>query len=515
MHKTLFGGIIISFLLLTSCQSTSSSPDSTSNTSKPNFLFLFTDDQTFNTINALGNKEIHTPNLDRLVAKGASFSNVYNMGGWHGAVCVASRSMIISGQSVWRAKAMEPKWRQKDSITISNTWGRIMAQHGYETYLSGKWHVLAPSEMVFDHVKHERPGMPPDSWGRGGGGQKVVEAADKGQNIAAAMPVGYNRPIEGQVDQWSPTDTTFGGFWEGGQHWSEVVKLDALEFLAHASSIEKPFFMYLAFNAPHDPRQAPQSFLDLYDINDIPVFPNFLPEYPWKDAIGCSMLLRDEALAPFPRTPFAIKKHLKEYYAIISHLDQQLGEILDGLENAGMADNTYIFFTADHGLGLGQHGLVGKQNLFDHSIRVPLIAAGPNIPEGKIYSQDIYLQDIMPTTLELAGIDIPSFVDFNSFWGVIQEEELKSSYNSGIYGCYMQLQRMIRKDGYKLLVYPKIGKVLLFDLEKDPHEMNDLSGQLEQQERIETMFKGLMALQQEMQDTLDLGEIYKEVVLVE
>ncbi len=475
---------------------------------RPNIVFLFTDDQTYNTIHALGNEVIQTPNLDRLVRQGTTFTHAYNMGGWHGAVCVASRSMIISGEYIWQAQRQDSLWREHDTAAIRQTWGRLMAKHGYDTYMSGKWHVQAPADEVFDSVRYERPGMPPDRWGKGGGGQKVAEAAKNGGDVAAAMPVGYNRPLHKNDHSWSPTDTAFGGFWEGGKHWSEVVKDDAVGFIKEASTQEAPFFMYLAFNAPHDPRQAPQEYLDQYPLENIPLPENFLPEYPWKDSIGNSRLLRDEALAPYPRTKYAVKKHRQEYYAIITHLDEQIGKILDALQASGKMDNTYIFFTADHGLSVGQHGLMGKQSLYDHSIRVPLMLAGPGIPKGQTFDQDVYLQDVMATSLALAGIEKPPYVAFHSFLDIIRGKTEKSHYDA-IYGAYMDYQRMIRKDGYKLIVYPRIKKVLLFDLDKDPKEVTNLAEK--HTKKVKSLFKDLMELQQRMEDRLDLSKIYQSL----
>jgi arylsulfatase A-like enzyme len=283
-----------------------------------------------------------------------------------------------------------------------------------------------------------------------------------------------------------------------------VVKENALQFLTQAQGSEHPFFMYLAFNAPHDPRQAPKEFLDLYPVDDIPLPESWLPEYPYKDSIGNSPLLRDEALAPYPRTPYAIRTHMKEYYAIISHLDQQIGEILDALKASGKMDNTYIFFTGDHGLSVGRHGLLGKQSLFDHSIRVPLVVAGPDLPTNTRVQTDVYLQDIMPTALELAGVEKPPHVFFNSFLAMAQGAQSSGHYQA-IYGAYMDLQRMIRKDNYKLIVYPKIDKMLLFDLEHDPNEINDLSENPEHAERVRSMYHELLVLQQEYQDPYPLN----------
>jgi len=184
---------------------------------------------------------------------------------------------------------------------------------------------------------------------------------------------------------------------------------DALAFIQQAGTEDQPYFMYIAFNAPHDPRQAPQDFQDLYSLDSIKVPENFLPQYPMKDSIGNPPFLRDEALAPFPRTKFAVKQHRQEYYASISHLDERIGSILDALASSGEMDHTYISFASDHGIALGHHGIIGKQNLFDHSIRIPLIVVGPDIPQGHHVTADVYLQDIMASSLSLDEIEKPGY----------------------------------------------------------------------------------------------------------
>jgi arylsulfatase A-like enzyme len=434
------------------------------------------------------------------------------MGGWHGAICVASRSMIISGAFLWNAKQKDSLWNAKDTVALEQTWPKLMEQQGYTTYMTGKWHVQAPADVIFSRTEHIRPGMPGDRRGQ------LSAAFKKWEKTSGDMtdwndylPMEYARPTDENDTDWSPTDTLQGGFWEGGIHWSEVVRNDALDFLKEAEEKEDPFFMYLAFNAPHDPRQAPQRFLDMYPLDSIAVPESFLPEYPWKDAIGNQPTLRDEALAPYPRTAYAVKKHRQEYYAIISHLDEQIGKILDALEASGKMENTYIFFGADHGLSVGQHGLLGKQSLFDHSIRVPLIVMGPDVPKGQRITQDIYLQDIMATSLDLAAVKKPDYVQFKSFKPLLYGENTNGHYN-GVYGAYMNLQRMIRKDSYKLIIYPKIDKVLLFDMEQDPNEMNDLATQPQYKEKVSTLFKDLMELQKTMNDSLDLQPTYEKVV---
>ena len=420
-------------------------------TEKPNIILIFADDQCYETIHASGNDEIITPNLDRIASRGVTFTHAYNMGGWHGAVCVASRTMLNTGRFLWHAQQETingdhiDSWQEQGKL-----WAQLMGKAGYDTYMTGKWHVGADAEKTFMTATDIRGGMPNQT------------------------PEGYNRPIEGQKDIWSPYDTTFGGFWKGGTHWSNKLAGTATSYIETAAGKEKPFFMYLAFNAAHDPRQSPKEYVDKYPLENISLPVNFLEEYPYKDSIGCGPGLRDERLAPFPRTPYAIKVNRQEYYALVTYMDEQIGRILDALEKSGKADNTYIFFTADHGLGVGHHGLVGKQNMYDHSVRVPLMVYGKGIPENKRLDMPVYLQDIMPSTLELAGIEIPEYVEFKSLFPLIKGSE-RVHYDA-IYGAYQDLQRMITKSGFKLILYPRVPVARLYYLNEDPEEMKDLAG---------------------------------------
>lgn len=200
----------------------------------------------------------------------------------------------------------------------------------------------------------------------------------------------------------------------------------------------------------------------------------------------------------------------QEYYAIITHMDVQVGRILDALDKSGKADNTYTFFTADHGLAVGQHGLMGKQNLFDHSVRVPFIVMGPGIPEGKKMEGWIYLQDVMPTSLELAGVEIPDHVQFKSVMPII-EGKRQRNYDA-IYGGYLGVQRAVTQGDYKLLLYPKIEKVLLFNVKKDPWEIHDLAGEPENKTLLKSLFARLLELQKETGDTLELKEVYRKLL---
>jgi len=451
---------------------------------QPNILFIFADDHCYKAINSLHNKEVQTPNLDRLVAQGTTFTHAYNMGSWSGAVCLASRAMLNTGRTVWRAEKATPNL--KYHVEQGETWGQLMGAAGYDTYFTGKWHVKANAVDLFQNVKNVRPGMP----------NQTKE--------------GYNRPIDGQPDPWDPADPKFEGFWKGGKHWSEVLADDGEEFLGVASKSDKPFFMYLAFNAPHDPRQAPQEYLDRYPVENISLPPGHCDKYQYAEEMKSGEGLRDEKLAPFPRTENSVKVNRREYYALINHMDTQIGRILTALDKTGKAENTYIFFSADHGLGVGHHGLMGKQNPFDHSTRVPFMVVGPDIEAGKKIGEPIYLQDVMATSLELGGVDKPDYVEFNSIQPLLDGG--KSPYRA-IYGAYLDAQRSVTHDSYKLILFPKVPVALLFDLNKDPDETNNLAENPENLPTMQKLFSELQTLQTDLGDTkVDLAELYPELL---
>ncbi len=449
--------------------------DHTDAASKPNFVFIFADDLSYEAIGIANRLDIDTPHLDRLAERGTIFTNAYNMGAWNGAVCVASRTMLNTGSFVWRAMETD----LAESVSERRFWSQQMKDAGYQTYMTGKWHVQASATEVFDEALHIRKGMPKQT------------------------PEGYNRPKdpEDYENGWKPWERKYGGFWEGGTHWSEVVANDSLEFIEKATEKAEPFFMYLAFSAAHDPRQAPKEYVDRYPLERIELPVNFLPEYPYAQQI-CGKGLRDERLAPYPRTEYSIKVNRQEYFALITHMDDQIGRILVALEAAGASENTYIVFTADHGLSVGHHGLIGKQNMYDDSVRVPFFIVGPDVEGGRKISTPIYLQDAMATALEVAGVQKPEYVDFKSVLPLARGE-VEESYDA-IYGSYIDRQRMITKDGFKLVHYPTVPTYRLFNLVEDPEEMNDLSGNPENAGVLNRMQRELVALNAELGDPYEL-----------
>ncbi|MDG1241943.1 MAG: sulfatase-like hydrolase/transferase [Opitutae bacterium] len=447
---------------------------------QPNVVYIFADDMAYEAIGANDMLDIDTPNLDTLAERGANFSHAYNMGSWTGAVCQASRAMLNTGRFVWQAKKAD----QEALVAENKMWSQRMQQAGYRTYMTGKWHVQTKADRIFDVAQNVRAGMPNQT------------------------PEGYDRPKDAAeyATGWKPWDPQHGGYWKGGKHWSEVVGDDSVAFLSAAAKEDQPFFMYLAFNAPHDPRQAPKEYVDRYPLERIKMPVNFLPEYPHANAIF-GKRLRDEKLMPYPRTEYSVKVNRQEYFAIITHMDDQIGRILAALEATGKGDNTFIIFTADHGLAVGHHGLVGKQNMYDHSMRVPFLVVGPGVKSGSKINAPIYLQDVMPTTLELAGAPVDG-VDYQSLLPLLKDQS--ATHYDAIYGAYLDRQRMISKGDWKLISYPSIGVERLFNLKKDPNEMNDLVNNPEYTLKLKELRAGLSDLSKRMDDPLLGGTTVKQ-----
>ena len=455
--------------------------ESESSGARPNFLFIISDDQAPDMIGALGHPEVKTPNLDRLVEQGTAFTRCFNQGSWSGAVCVASRTMLITGQTVYRAPentAYLDSWAHaKDELAVEGgkavtLWPEVFREAGYDTFLTGKWH---NNDNAITQGFSSATAI-----GQGFYDTYVVKGRARKENP------GYLRPAPGR-DEWKPWDPQYHGLWtphvrdieaDGSigddyilqQHSSEVFADAAVYYLQQSRTVDDPFFMFVSFNAPHDPRQAPKSFVDDYPADEIALPPNYLPEHPIDNG---ALDIRDEILAPFPRSEEVVRIHRAEYFAIITHMDEQIGRVLDALEASGQADNTYIVFTSDHGLAVGSHGLMGKQNPFDHSISMPFVITGPGILAGRRVDEMIYMQSVYPTTCELAGLAVPETVEFSSIKNLATGDRSEGGEEI-IFGTYLTFQRLVRTDSHKLIYYPLLERYQLFDLKRDPHEITDV-----------------------------------------
>lgn len=425
---------------------------------RPNFVVLFTDDQRFSTVGALGNPHIRTPSMDRLARNGTAFTHACIMGGTQGAVCVPSRAMLMTGQSLFRAArntAATPG--DKSPPGEFDLFPELLGRNGYRTFATGKWH----------------------------NGPKLFHRAFQGgDNIFFG---GMSDQLNVAVQPFDPAGAyPKANARTGPKFSSELFADSAIGFIDSQRDSSEPFLCYCAFTSPHDPRMAPKPFTDLYSPDRIPVPPNFLPEHPFDNG---ELKVRDELLAPFPRTPRIVQEHTAAYYAMVSEVDAQIGRIIDAVQRSPRAADTYIIFAGDNGLAVGQHGLFGKQNVYDHSVRVPLIIQGPGVRRNARSDAFVYLFDVFPTLCAAAGIGTPATVEGQSLLALLEGKGKPPHPREAMFFAYRNFQRALRTRDWKLIRYMVNGSTRhqLFDMRHDPWETRDLSGVSEHRNRVASL----------------------------
>lgn len=479
--------------------------------SKPNVLVIYTDDHRYTGVHALGGMAVKTPNMDKLANEGIVFTNAYLMGAFSGATCVPSRAMLLSGRQLFDLKGTG------NTIPPAHTTiGEAFGSAGYNTYMVGKWHqdnqtlarsfddgavVMSRGIYLVDHFR-----MPCWDWKKDGDYKKeegyLIVYEESGNEV--------KRPVT-KDDKRGPTGTE-----ADGPHTSEIYAREASKFIDGYKG-KKPFMMYLAFHAPHDPRQAPQKYKDMYPVDQIELTPSYMPQHPFDNG---HIFLRDEQLAAWPRTKDIARQQLADYYSIITHLDDQIGKVIISLKESGQYENTLIVFAGDSGLGVGNHGLLGKQNVYDEDgIHIPFVLSGGAVKQkGKRIDAFCYTHDIFPTVCDLANIEKPTSITGKSLLPVLNGE--KNQIRDYTYHAYRQHQRAFRKGDYKLIEYvraPDSNKqrgefeagsrvTQLFNIKKDPWETQDLSVFPKNESLVQEMREGLKQAAKEMNDSKESVE---------
>ncbi len=446
---------------------------------RPNILLIVSDDQRPDTIAALGNDVIRTPNLDALVARGSVFTRT----SCANPICTPSRGEILTGCNGFNNGVLDFGQRFRDGLTpIAEALGNV----GYRTYHVGKWHNSGrPSQYGYQ----ESIGL------FTGGGHKFWKP-----QVDA-----HGRDVTGYRGWVFQSDA-------GELHPEFGVGLtpDISERFADAAiravstPDDAPFFVHVNFTAPHDPLLIPTGYENAYDPKKIPLPKNFLAEHPFETG---NMGGRDEAILPSPRTEKDVREDIAVYDAVITHMDEQIGRILKSLDANGQRDNTIVIFTSDHGVALGSHGLRGKQNMYEHTINVPMLISGPSIPSGKTFDAQMYLRDLYPTISDFAGAALPNEIDGRSVVPILRGDA--STIHDYTFGYFRNFQRMIRGDRWKLIQYPQIDHWQLFDLESDPDERHNLADDPTHDEIKQELQSRLRAWQIQVGDPLapdDTGE---------
>jgi len=451
---------------------------------KPNILVLFMDDQRFDTIHALNNPDIITPTMDHLVRTGTAFTQAHLMGGSCPAVCMPSRAMLHTGRTLFHLE------RSGERIPAEHTLlGEWLRLNGYQTFGTGKWH------------------NGPESYARSfsAGGEIFFGGMDDHWNVPCCdfspegvYPDPVPHPWDGGTGSIEMAEKSFDHL-RRGKHSTELFADTAIDFLQKVDTT-KPFFLNVAFMAPHDPRTMPQKFRNMYDPSTVHLPENFMSVHPFDNG---EMEVRDEKLAANPRSPSEVRRHIAEYYAMLTHLDFEFGRILDALRSTGEYQNTIILLAADHGIAIGRHGLMGKQNLYEHSVRIPLIMAGPGIPRGEVRNAFCYLLDIFPTLCDLAGIGTPESVEGKSLAGALADPLLQHRDHLPL--AYGEVQRGVKDRRYKLIEYVVRGErhTQLFDLLSDPNELIDIATRPEMSVVVTRMRGMLREWRDELSDPAD------------
>jgi len=406
---------------------------------RPNFLFILVDDQSPFSLRIYNpDSSLQTPHLDRLAAEGIVFDGAYQMGSNVGAVCRPSRHMIMSGRTVWRL-SMGNAAAQRSPNPAQFTLPAVFNRAGYATMRTCK---MGNSYEAANELFTVRR----DATKRGG------------------------------------TDET-GSTWHGDQ---------VMDYLRQRASEQArdPFLIYFGFSHPHDTRDGTPELLAKYGATNHADPATLPPAHPRQPALPVNYLpahpfphghpgLRDEEKVSGVwerRDPRTMRNELGREFACSENIDIQIGRVLAQLEAMGELENTYVFYTADHGMALGRHGLQGKQNLYQHTWRVPFIVQGPGIPAGKRVEGNIYLLDVLATLCDLAGIPAPATNEGLSFKPVLQGRQ--DTVRDVVYGAYSggtkPGMRSVKQGDWKLVRFDvldgTVRETQLFNLKENPHE---------------------------------------------
>lgn len=393
---------------------------------QPNILLLFSDDHQASAINALGNPYIQTPNIDKLVAEGTAFTQTFT----ETPTCSPSRTALLTGCGSLTHGTFYPKYAGSVNKNLKR-WPQTMKDAGYETFWTGKFNT---------HGK-------PHEWG--------VEETSR------IFPMGMGKH-----------EMTFKEDGKTVEGFSSELFADAMiRFLEEKH--DKPFFATVAFTAPHDPRTPPGKYKTMYKPNEVPLPANLLSHYNYNDGYEN---FRDEVLIDYPRTIDNVRQEIADYYGMISHMDEQIGRILDALKGNGLDENTIVIYCSDNGLAIGHHGLLGKFSFYQHSLNVPLIMRGPSIPKNIKTDIHVYLHDLFPTICEMTGITIPETVESKSFLSVLKGES--TPIHEYMFGSLSDLKRSVTTRDSKLVRHyhsensnTGTNEYLFFDMNNDPLEI--------------------------------------------
>jgi choline-sulfatase len=413
---------------------------------RPNVLFIITDDQSPFDFKAYDPTSLlDAPAIGGIASKGMTLDQAYHMGSMSGAVCSPSRTMVMCGRTLWHLPRRGKKHLKgeegatKGEDILNNTIPAVFNRAGYDT----------------------------------------MRTCKNGNSYNAA-----NELFTVREDA-----TKRGGTPETGSEWHGDRVINYLNGRERANDPD-PFFIYFGFSHPHDIRDGTPELLKKYGaVNHrdkktlppanpkAPKLPlNWLPKHPFHHGHPG---LRDEVSVGGVwdrRDERTIRNEIGRQLACAENIDHQVARVLKKLKDMGELENTYVFYTADHGMAIGRHGLQGKQNLYEHTWRVPFFAMGPGIEAGTRAPGNVYLLDVLATFCDLTGVQIPRTCEGISFKPVLMGK--KNRIRDILYGAYCggtkPGMRSVRKGDWKLIKYDvmdgKVRETQLFNLKENPDE---------------------------------------------
>ena len=447
---------------------------------RPNILLIMGDQLQAACLPAYGHPLVHAPNLSALAAAGVTFESAYCAS----PLCAPSRAALLSGR---RASAVRVYDNAAELATSVPTVTHLLRAAGYATCLAGKMHFVGPDQLHGYEERLTTDVYPADLHWTPDWRVSPAERLPWYHNMSSVFDAGvYEAAMQTDYDD-------------------EVAFRAVRKLFDLARQEERPFFLTVSMTNPHDPWEVRRRHWELYDeaTLDLPA----VPVVPLEDADPHSRRLR--AMSGIDEVPLGEAEHRRArhgYYAAISYLDERVGEVLAALDDAGLADDTVVVFTADHGELLGEHGLWYKMSFLEGSARVPLIVRGPGLAPRRVASS-VSLLDLVPTLLELAGVergeadlDGTSLVPALAGTGPGPEAVVGEYLAEGVQAPAV----MIRRGRHKYVRCPG-DPDQLHDLERDPHELENLAAAPEHADLV-------AAFRAESERRWDLDELERRVL---
>ncbi len=453
-------------------------------TKPPNILLIMADQLAPQYMGTYGHPQVQTPNIDAIAARGTRFDAAY----CNSPLCAPSRFSFMAGQLVTKIGAYDNACEFPATIP---TFAHYLRTMGYTTCLSGKMHFVGPDQL---HGFEERV------------------TTDVYPSDYAWTPDWEN--AEERIDKWyhnmdSVKDAGVAATTFQLDYDDEVAFFAKRKIFDYARNKAEPFCLVASFIHPHDPYDARQEFWDLYDHDNLDM-PKIDMKRDEQDPFGKRLMDGIEASTKVA-TEEEIRNARHGYFANTSYFDSKVGELVQALESVDLLDNTIIIVTSDHGDMLGERGLWYKMNFFEHSARVPMVMAGPSIAQGQVPNA-CSLVDLLPTMVDIAamnGAEKPAYgqpIDGRSLLPLAMGQADDSDVAIGEYCAEMTAYPvyMIRRGKYKY-IYCQTDPAILYDLEADPDELNNLAGNADYAE-IEAKFAA------EVKERWDCDAIHAAVV---